>query len=121
MDDYNNMPPRWAKYEDDDGGRYPELKSAQWSVADGDNKDPVLSQLPYCEYLHTQHWRTTRARALLRADGICKRCHATGRRLDVHHLTYKRLGREAEADLWVLCDRCHAAEHDVHPRYDANV
>jgi hypothetical protein len=79
----------------------------------GCGKDPALSRLPYSEYLRTPHWQAIRTRVLQRADGICKRCHVMGRRLDVHHLTYDRLGREREWDLRVLCDACHAAEHRI--------
>jgi 5-methylcytosine-specific restriction endonuclease McrA len=87
----------------------------------GPAKDPELSRLPYWEYLQTPHWKTTKARALLRAGGICKRCHATGKRLDVHHLSYDRLGREAESDLKVLCSECHAAEHRKDYGYQPHV
>ena len=31
--------------------------------------------------------------------------------LDVHHLTYERLGREKDEDLRVLCRACHGDEH----------
>lgn len=81
------------------------------SIGRQSDKDPEMSELPYRQYLLTPHWKTTKARALLRAGGMCKRCYATDRRLDVHHLSYLRLGREAESDLMVLCDKCHAAEH----------
>lgn len=34
-------------------------------------------------------------------------------RLEVHHLTYERLGCEAPDDLLVLCGRCHATFHGL--------
>jgi hypothetical protein len=77
----------------------------------GPDRDPELSRLRYADYLRTDHWRETRERALMRAGHQCKRCEATDRRLDVHHLSYERLGRELESDLTVLCSICHAIEH----------
>lgn len=78
-------------------------------------RDPYYSRMLYREYLETEHWRETRKLALLRAGGRCQRCDRGGVRLDVHHLRYVRLGREAERDLIVLCHSCHAAEHGIAP------
>jgi hypothetical protein len=36
-------------------------------------------------------------------------------RLEVHHRTYERLGRERPEDLLVLCEKCHAVEHGREP------
>jgi len=57
-------------------------------------------------YLRSPHWRARRSQAIGRAGGRCERCGAGGR-LEVHHLTYKRLGRERDRDLRALCHRCH--------------
>jgi len=40
-----------------------------------------------------------------------------GHFLHVHHLTYKRVGRENLSDLVTLCKRCHTDIH-LRPRYD---
>lgn len=39
----------------------------------------------------------------------CQRCHWNFCRdeLEVHHLTYERLGNEKDGDLVVVCKRCH--------------
>lgn len=72
-----------------------------------------LSQRPaYESYLRTRRWREFRAQALERAHGTCEHCgisESTHRLLvlDVHHKTYKRLGREAPGDVEVLCRPCH--------------
>lgn len=42
-----------------------------------------------------------------RACGRCERCKKKSRRLEVHHLTYERLGRERDEDLQALCPSCH--------------
>jgi hypothetical protein len=93
--------------ERDDGPAFVPAAKA-YETADGDIR--ALRRMPYSRYLETLHWRITRRRALLRAGYRCKRCEAT-RPLEVHHLSYDRLGAEAEADLMVLCGPCHEAEH----------
>jgi HNH endonuclease len=57
-------------------------------------------------YLRSAHWRVRRARSIALAGGRCERCGKAGR-LEVHHLTYARLGRERDRDLRALCHRCH--------------
>jgi len=64
------------------------------------------------EYLRSAHWRARRERALQLAGYRCERCGAPAP-LDVHHLTYARIGRERDRDLRVLCRACHEDEH--HP------
>jgi hypothetical protein len=61
-------------------------------------------------YLRSEHWRTVRIGALERAEHRCQVCNTT-KQLDVHHRTYERLGMERDADLTVLCRRCHDTFH----------
>jgi phage terminase large subunit GpA-like protein len=42
-----------------------------------------------------------------RAGWRCERCGERTRRLEVHHLTYERFGRELLMDLQALCEPCH--------------
>ena len=62
----------------------------------------------YASYMGSDAWRRNPARlkALSDADGHCRLCHADGG-LEVHHSTYKRLGRERDNDLIALCSDCH--------------
>ena len=55
-------------------------------------------------------WRRRRRRAIGRAGRRCQRCGAP-EPLDVHHLTYARLGRERPGDLLAVCESCHRALH----------
>lgn len=64
----------------------------------------------YAAYLQSERWRETRNRALRRAYYRCERCHGK-RSLEVHHLSYERLGAELPSDLEVVCHQCHADEH----------
>ena len=65
----------------------------------------------YAEYVKGEHWARTRQRALERAGHRCQVCNADTQPLHVHHRTYKRLGREMDCDLTVLCSECHALFH----------
>jgi 5-methylcytosine-specific restriction endonuclease McrA len=55
-------------------------------------------------------WRRRRWAVIRRAGRRCQRCGACGS-LDVHHLTYARLGRERPGDLVAVCAPCHGALH----------
>lgn len=70
----------------------------------------ALRNLEYSEYLQTEYWQQTRARILERDQHTCRDC-GTAKRLEVHHLTYERLGCELDEDLLTLCRDCHQARH----------
>lgn len=60
----------------------------------------------YRRYIRSASWKRKAAKIRRRAGYRCERC---GRALplDVHHITYKRLGYELPSDLAALCKRCH--------------
>lgn len=64
----------------------------------------------YEKYLESPWWKVRRNRALSAANWKCSRCPAR-RNLEVHHLTYERLGSELDSDLEVLCQDCHTGHH----------
>lgn len=68
------------------------------------------SQIQYDEYLDSTKWRTKRTHIRRRARGWCERC-GWQRRVDVHHLTYERLGQELPGDLIAVCEECHQFLH----------
>lgn len=70
-----------------------------------------LRALPYGEYLRSPEWRSTRRHALARAGHHCQLCGSAQLGLQVHYLTYERVGCEEPDDLAVLCLPCHAAQH----------
>jgi len=72
----------------------------------------------YYNYLASPHWRLTRRRAIQRAGHRCQECggywtRERPLRLEVHHLTYARVGKERPGDLAVLCEACHEQAHGV--------
>ena len=64
----------------------------------------------YTTHLSSAAWQITRKRTIRRAGFRCARCKARGP-LDVHHLTYERLGHERPEDVIALCRSCHRREH----------
>ena len=54
-----------------------------------------------------------RPRILKRAGGFCEACGKKTRCLEVHHLTYKRLGRERDEDLQAVCRPCHPRADEI--------
>ncbi|HYM24947.1 MAG TPA: HNH endonuclease signature motif containing protein [Vicinamibacterales bacterium] len=68
----------------------------------------------YQRYLCSPEWIRRRARALQLAKWRCQECWARSSKeapLEVHHLTYERLGAELDVDLIVLCPTCHHRAH----------
>jgi hypothetical protein len=74
-----------------------------------------LKELPYDEYLRSDHWTNLAHQTKERMDGRCAldEDHAAEH---AHHRTYARRGRERLADLVPLCGGCHAKFHGKTPR-----
>lgn len=72
---------------------------------------PITKDSPeHRRYLRSRAWKAKRL-ASIRGSGYrcatCQRFVPDARKLQVHHLTYVRLGCERPDDLMVLCMRCH--------------
>lgn len=67
----------------------------------------------YDGYLLSDHWKAFR-RKILKRDRRCRACD--GKAEVVHHLTYRRLGRELMEDALALCFDCHSKIHLSHSR-----
>ena len=72
-----------------------------------------MNREEYRAYLRSPAWRMKRDGKLFDAEYRCERCGYDGldMPLDVHHLTYERVGNERDSDLIVLCRSCHEMEH----------
>ena len=58
------------------------------------------------KYMRSQRWQDIRTKALERSCRTCEQCgrrQDDGYKLDVHHITYLRLGGELMEDVQVLC------------------
>jgi hypothetical protein len=64
----------------------------------------------YYEHLDSEKWRRLRQKVLARCKGICEGC-GVNRAVQVHHLTYMRLGDEMLFDLAAVCMDCHDKIH----------
>lgn len=62
-------------------------------------------------------WSDYVPRVRRRAGGRCERCSRKTRRLEVHHLTYERFGRELLTDLQALCKPCHDIADEERKRW----
>ena len=71
-----------------------------------------LNELAYRQYLKSPRWRQKRE-ARKNQDGYrCVRC-GSSERLEVHHISYQRLGWEPLSDLRTLCRQCHQEISDL--------
>jgi 5-methylcytosine-specific restriction endonuclease McrA len=73
-------------------------------------KPPRRFSSEYLAYMGSNAWACRRRTVVANSGGICADCGSQVR-LDVHHLTYARLGREHDSDLVAVCRRCHNARH----------
>ena len=70
----------------------------------------ALRELPYSEYLQTEHWHEVRMMAIKRYLGQCV-CGADAN--DVHHSNYDHKGFERPEDVIALCRPCHKRWHET--------
>lgn len=68
----------------------------------------------YPAYLRSTTWK--RKRAEYRASGRPMECACGANRVQLHHLTYERIGDELLDDLQPLCAECHAMAHALERR-----
>jgi len=66
----------------------------------------------YADYLKSDHWANFRAEYFKYHKPVCAKCQSD-KRIQLHHLTYERIGCELECDVIALCRLCHKAEHGV--------
>lgn len=67
-----------------------------------------MSQITdYGAYIKSPPWQRTAKKIKEMRGYVCKRCDYAGWDVEVHHLTYERLGHELLSDLEVLCKPCH--------------
>ncbi len=69
--------------------------------------------ISYTEYIQSPHWKEFRAAYIEKHGTQCEidGCHRTGKIL--HHHVYDRLGFELEADVALVCPRCHDRIHAI--------
>jgi hypothetical protein len=70
-----------------------------------------MNKEQYSLMVTTDCWKIRRNEYAKRHDR-CEIC-TSGRSLQVHHLSYERLGHERDEDLVVVCELCHRAIHGM--------
>ena len=68
----------------------------------------------YHAYIQSPAWGEKLKARIELAGHKCERC-GKNFRLQVHHKTYQRAGRERLQDLVCLCEDCHSTEHGQDP------
>jgi len=94
-----------------------EVKNYQRENVYSDEYIKELCEMPYVDYLKTDHWKSVRQIALQRAGYKCVLCGST-QNLDVHHNDYCRRGFELETDVTVVCRKCHEIFHGISAKND---
>lgn len=70
----------------------------------------------YVEYMKSEEWKNKALERLKIDEFNCVLCGAMGV-LEVHHISYKRLGNEdVYRDLVSVCPRCHILLHNYYKR-----
>lgn len=69
-----------------------------------------IHPIDYKEYLQSDEWRLKRNKLLNHRGYKCENC-SSKKNLQIHHLTYERLGFELDNDLVILCQKCHESVH----------
>lgn len=66
----------------------------------------------YSDHMTSDKWRFFRDQVISERGGMCERCGKRGHApMNVHHLTYARLGQELPDDVKVYCLPCHKLMH----------
>jgi uncharacterized protein with PIN domain len=65
----------------------------------------------YHDYLKSEQWEIKRQEKFKQVGKRCQVCNGSYR-LQIHHRTYDRIGKEKLDDLTVLCSTCHKLFHD---------
>lgn len=75
------------------------------------NRQQPERRSEYSEYLSSPEWATLRNSVIERCGNLCEGCRQSSVD-DVHHLTYRHIGREFLFQLVGLCRSCHTRWHE---------
>ena len=69
----------------------------------------------YGYYINSSKWKKIRQKRIEKDGYRCSLC-GSAINLNVHHISYDRLGSEDLEDLVTLCRNCHCTLHDSNPK-----
>ena len=102
-----------------EGARIPPYDSEledRWRTRKSQEYEQVFKNLgpsleaEYQAYLRSDTWRNRRKEVFARSAERCELCQVADA-VQVHHLTYIRLGNELSTDLLAVCATCHESLH----------
>lgn len=64
----------------------------------------------YLRRIHSAEWKVFRMTIMAQRGAKCEQCPSV-RNIQLHHMTYERLGNELPQDVMLLCDDCHRGIH----------
>lgn len=113
-----NVIPKW-KFQSKKSGRAI-LTDAHFPVLCKDTGEICATYEAYLKSVHWQHFRKRYYNSKLfhskthfgGINGKCVCCQEPNKILDLHHITYKRLGQEKLWDVIPACQDCHKDVHD---------
>lgn len=68
----------------------------------------------YTNYLKSPQWKAKRELWFAKFGKYCRACGKTTGPIQLHHVTYDRLGNERLSDLVALCAECHRGAEKFH-------
>ena len=73
----------------------------------------VRNGLHYETYINSTAWERRRGLFFTKHPKVCVTC-GSEEKIQLHHKTYDRMGRERDSDLMALCEFCHSTLHRWH-------
>lgn len=69
-------------------------------------------EVKYKRVLSSSRWKKLKLEAMKEFGEVCWSCGISkySRKLELHHINYKNLGKETLDDVSLLCDKCHRKE-----------
>ena len=85
-------------------------------------KRPIPSETTeaYRAYMQSSEWEAKKRAYFKTHARACKACGST-RRLHLHHVSYRLLGREPLSDLVCLCHPCHDRVHAIRDQFGGDL
>lgn len=75
-------------------------------------RDTQETCVGYDNYLKTQHWKQFREK-IIKERKFCEICKNVEYIMNVHHISYKNIGKEKKSDVALLCNDCHKYIHKI--------
>lgn len=86
-------------------------KSKKYKIPNKNNKYREKNgRIDYEKYIKSADWKKKRLNYILKYGAMCEICKRKPG-INLHHQSYKSLGREMNRDLLYLCKYCHHAIH----------